>query len=1423
MKNKHFNIIITIISITTDELKNIKPTACVVVTTPAPYSIEQRTGLDVFRPWELPSPVCTEDECSSWKPFNYPPGTATPGNMSSRERGTAKGRVTKAIRTLNREISAFDHDAVEKQIETLRSAFEDFEVVHDAHHESLTVETDIRDSDAYFNEIEQDYIAVVSKANKWLFQYSRSAEDGSSNDTSLSTLCEYMSMPNISIDSFGGDPLMFKAFMSIFDETVHNKPVDDALKLSRLLQFTKGEAKSSIRHCAVVGGSSGYQQARKILSERFGDKHLIAQRVIENLKSGRPVVTPSDLQQLADDLSMASESLKSLDLFTELSNQRSMVDILQRCPAYVKTKWQRKALSKKSESGSYPSFDDFVGFIRDKAAESLDPIYGTDAMKPKSGRSNDRGFNGSLQGANGRNSGGKSYPSCVVCKSSHSLFYCDQFKSMKPTDRLAVVRQNKLCFLCLQSGHGSLNCGKTYRCSVPGCGKRHTKFVHTDNQPSRGKQQNDSDTNGSNGALGSNNGTNGSDANVGHTNATSGNVYLPILPVRINDDPRVFYCLLDSGSTNTLVDQSLASSLNLQVNNVNYSVKSVSGKSHIDKAVSMKVTTLDGSQTVKLNNVLMVPDIPANLPSVKVNVSRYPHLADLPIHYSSVGVRAQILIGLDHAHVLVPSQVRANPDGKNEPYATRTLLGWALNGPVDGVASASMASQVCAAQVCDAEDFRNSIEDQVENLWHIEVDESRDHVNSQVDEQVLQMWDRDTELIDGHYHVPIPFRTVPLDFPDNFNMAKRRLYFQKKRLDKAGLTDRYSEGIQKFMDKGYAERVPEDEISLNDGSVWYLPHFHVLHEAKGKLRIVMDCAATHQGISLNSQCHQGPNLLNNLLHILLRFRQYPYAIMADVESMYLNVRVPVAQRNALRFLYFGSEGELVYMRMTSHLFGRVFSGSASAYALQRMCRDNPTSELVTDVIMRSFYVDDLARSLTSAELAREALFDTQRTLMLGSMNLTKMIANDETIVSEIPLEHRASEVKEFKPAVIMSKALGVCWEVKADQFLYVSRPVTDGKPLTRRVILSQIATMFDPVGLVGCVIVKGRTIFQDLTRMKIGWDELVPAPVAQRWFSWFRSLDHLNVLRFDRCLLTPEFLDSAAQLVHFCDASEKAYGGCVYLRAVNRSGNIRVVLVMSKGRLAPLKRLSIPRLELCSAVESVRLDVVLRREIDIPLIDSIFFTDSQIVKSYIYNEDKRYKVFVANRLAEIRRGSRPDQWHHVDGSLTPADVLSRGCDATDVPGVWFTGPDFLYCYKSDWAEDSSVCRVGRDDPEVVSACMLDDRLDDSQRSREHPLEKLISYYSDFYKLKKAVAWFLRYKDFLRDKVNCSYSFLDASELRCAEVLLCKYVQMTSFEDEVARLSEGKNVLGCSSIVKLDPCIEDGILVVGGRLRHSALR
>lgn len=1317
------------------------------------------------------------------------------------DRRQRKGALTRIMGGIQRLIAQGDTQGVESKLEQVLQAFNTFEAAHDVYTGFLEEEKDIDESDNWYSDVEQTYIGGVKSAREWLHNASVKSSGATASIVSQTDLMSLLTIPKVELDTFSGDSLEYQSFIAIFDECVGNNSVEDQVKLTRLLQYTSGAAKAAIRNCALVGGSDGYQQARKILQSRFGNKHLVSSKIISGLKSGKSVNKSVELQQLADDLTMASTSLSKLGMLGEVDNQRTILDIVLRCPRFVQNKWRKLALDLKRDSECYPEFTRFVSFMNDIARNACDPVYGSDNFSSKQTSKsvtcsnttchNDPQVEGTHSvHSNPRKPADSGHGSCVVCKQPHRLFQCDRFKSLPPKERLQVVIDNRLCFNCLLAGHFTRECRKQSVCTVPGCGRRHTKFIHVDDIPSRGNNGNGQGT---------------FEASNASANTFGSAVYLPIVPVIVNGRIRA-HALLDSGSTNTFISKSLSTRLGLDGTQISYRMSTLCKQSEMSSRVVEMSLSPEGTGTgdgMVLKNVLVVDDIPAKYPRQVIDISKYSHLADLPITTEG---KVEILIGMDNAQLIMPIDVRSSPD--NQLYATKTRFGWSLNGPVEGATS----SEVCSHFV--------NIEQQVENLWRMDsIDDDDRLAMSREDQKVIDLWDQEVELVDGHYTLPIPWREGRPSFPNNKHSAMHRLSSLKKKLDRTDMYEKYSQSVQKFIDCGYAERVPEEELQVSDGSVWFLPHHGVVNEAKpGKIRVVFDCAATQNGISLNNQCHQGPDLNNKLISVLLKFRLYSYALTADVEAMYMQVKIPDKDRNSLRFLWYDN-GSITQYRMTSHLFGGVWCASSSTYALRRTLEDCLTSDLIRDTILKSFYVDDLLKSLMSIPEVRQVIYGSKEVLAHGGFNLVQFVVNVAAVLEEIPQSDRATAVKEIMPEM-SSKALGIKWEVCEDTFYYVSKTVSYTGKVTRRIMLSQVASMYDPLGCIGPIVHLGKVLFQEATRMRLPWDEPVSISLSQRWISWLSSLGELSRLKFSRCLIPEAFVDGVAELHHFCDASQVGYGACSYMRVINRSGKIRVTLLISKGRLVPLKSVTIPRLELASAVVAVKLETLLRRELDIPLIASTFWTDSEIVLAYIRSETRRFKVFVANRVSIIRQSSTPDQWHHISGDCNPADILSRGCVVESLPESWVSGPPMLMDYKGKWPSDRSVSsEISLDDPEVcksvdVAVCVETD-------ASAHPLELLSQHYSSYYRLRKAVSWLLRVKRYLQHSTKVSGP-VTVPELREADKVLIRYVQAEAYHKEVASLSQTNQVSRSSRLCKLMPALQDGIIVVGGRLKHSPM-
>lgn len=1297
-----------------------------------------------------------------------------------------KTQLTKESNSIRRFIAEDNITQVEDRFLKLKDVFRAFEDAHDKYHAGLQAVADIEESDQYFHEVQEDYVSTIKCTKAWLKDVAKPKEQSPSPfEMGVASL---LNLPRIELEAFDGDPLKFHGFIAIFDETVDKMVKDDQIKLTRLLQYTTGKARDAIRSCVLSSDGNGYSKAREILHQRFGSDCLVTERILSKLKEGKPVRSAEELQRLADDLSNGYMTLQQMNSLQEVNSQSYIAGITDRLQPYHRNRWRRRAMELKRDKGVYPAFGEFVNFVVREAEDALDPVYGQAARgNPNPNRSQQENKEKPKYNSSSFASGASQWRGntpCVACKSDHRLWYCDTFKAMKPIERHKLVMDHKLCVNCLLSNHAVSDCRKNSVCSVPGCGRKHTKFIHIEDQRNM---------------------PNASSTAVSASASSGENLHMPTIAVTVNNQRTC--ALLDTGSSHSFCTRSLVDRLKLQTGRtLTYQLSTLSQpvQCQTTSLVNFSVMSQDQSAVLSMTNVYIVDKIPVN--SYGAPFDCYSHLRGLPIVRNEGEV--EVLIGQDNSEALIPLDVRKGKPG--EPFAVRTLLGWVLNGPV----SAGTINERVVSHFVNLSP--SVLENAVQKLWSMENEglETAQPSWSIEDRGVIQLWDREVKFVDGRYELPIPWREG-CEVPNNRCVALSRLTSLKRNLLKKDLLSRYDQEVNKLLTAGYAEHVPPSE-EVSD-KVWYLPHHAVISDKKpGKVRIVFDCAAKFQGESLNDKCYQGPDLVNKLINVLLRFRRYKFAITADIEAMYYCVVIPPLDRNALRFLWFSGDDILTY-RMTRHVFGGVWCASSSTYALRRALVDNAhVNPLVIDAISNSFYVDDFLHSTSSSEEAIAVMSDTTSLLNVAGFRLTKFLANDRKVMEAVPESESAVAVKYFGPETI-SKALGVKWNVHDDSF-YFEVNVNDDTSVTRRKMLSTLSSMFDPLGLISPVVVRGKILFQDATRLKTHWDTPVPMELEREWGLWIRSLSTLSTLTLPRSLLTERKEDVSMEVHLFSDSSERAYGCCAYLRSINRHGEIRVTLLMSKCKVAPIKAVSIPRLELQAAALSARLGDLLLRELDLGPLPVYYWVDSEIALKYIKNEDKRFHVFIANRVSLIRSLTEPSQWSHISGKQNPSDLLTRRCLPVELLGSnWFQGPQFLRDYKSTWSVKSIDVKLRNDDPEVkpdkaVSCVVTTPTLDG--------IDRLLAYYSDWYRLKRAVAWLLRLKAILRCKQVKAAPRLQVEELAQAEVAILKYVQRQYYPAEAS----GKPVGATSRLAKLSPVLnEDGLICVGGRLDKSNLQ
>ena len=321
--------------------------------------------------------------------------------------------------------------------------------------------------------------------------------------------------------------------------------------------------------------------------------------------------------------------------------------------------------------------------------------------------------------------------------------------------------------------------------------------------------------------------------------------------------------------------------------------------------------------------------------------------------------------------------------------------------------------------------------------------------------------------------------------------------------------------------------------------------------------------------------------------------------------------------------------------------------------------------------------------------------------------------------------------------------------------------------------------------------------------------------------NWIKELNYFSNIKIPRCFQLTKALNTELHI--FCDASESAFSAVSYIR-VQTGNEIKCNLIRAKSRLAPLKKLTLPRLELQGAVLGVRLKTFITQEIDTGFDSILFWTDSMINLQYIQNEERRFKVFVSNRVSEIRRHSEVSQWRHIEGNKNPADLATRGISLEELNKTsrWLYGPEFLYKDKTEWP-NNQITRIDANDKEL-KADIGDIKLAVQTTCR---VESLIQYerFSKWTRLIHTMAYVQKFiqKCRRKDKNIEKCSTITVKEFTDAKTALIILVQNDVFHQEIIDIQDNACLKSNHALSKLDPFLYNiGLLRVGGRLKYALI-
>lgn len=867
-------------------------------------------------------------------------------------------------------------------------------------------------------------------------------------------------LPRLDLSPFDGSPLNYYSFMKSFENNVEKCTEDSSQRLQLLIQYCTGKAKDIIKGCIMLKAEEGYNTAKKLLERRFGDKYIITDAWTKRVANGPPISSNDReaLQDLSDDLENCTIILEVAGRLSEISTDEKLVKIVQRLPPYLRSRWQARAREIRDKD-EIPSINHLKELVRKAARERNDPVFGSifdrgdNKDKHPSKRttvSNHKGHVFATQ-VDVKESPVNTTTTeqrwkCFYCQGDHRLTDCKDYGAISSRDKLQFVRSRKLCENCLSSTHFAGGCKWPNACKVQDCtfSRKHLGVLHEAllslRQDKQVKQPESKDN---------------KESFVGLIDKKASREVtrikaLPIVPVKVKGKGSrnvvKVYALLDTGSTSTWCSSNLLKQLEVRGRDEEISLTTI-GRSNVHIAtqrVSLEVMDLDENVMVELSEVYTTSDLhvsSSNIPRQR-DVDFWPHLQGVKLpHIQGI---VELLIGQDVHTALEPLEVKGSKDGG--PYATKTCLGWTLNGPLGRKGTTKgQGTFYCNHDEVLQEQFNRFI-----NLEFADSIACTKTAMSQDDERVLQIYDNSVCMVDGHYQIAIPWKSESPGLPNNKPLAEHRLRLLSKRLLKDDtLLKKYGEFMDSLVEKNYARKVPQVCLSRDDGKVWYLPHHSVTHPQKPeKVRVVLDCAAKYRGVSLNATVLQGPDLTSQLIGVLTRFREEHCCLLSDVESMYYQVKVHPDDVDALRFLWYPhndlSQAPEEY-QMLVHPFGGVWSASCANYALLRTAKDNAKDYDVqaVEAVKRNFYVDDCLKSVKSEEQAVGFVQSISSLLARGGFHLTKWFSNSRRIINSIPEQERAAGLRNLDVSqndLPIERALGVRWNAEADKFVIAIKP-----------------------------------------------------------------------------------------------------------------------------------------------------------------------------------------------------------------------------------------------------------------------------------------------------------------------------------------------------------------------------------------------
>lgn len=1353
-----------------------------------------------------------------------------------------------------------DMAAAQAELDDLHSTNKRFEA---ANNDLLKLyKDDVNKTNLYMDKRRKFLLLFKSERNRLLTMLAKNkpsptvtTNDNPSNsvNSSLATKSN-LRIPKVTIPVFDGDWNKWIPFKNLYTSLIDSSPeLSDLEKHSYLRSLLSGQPEVLVRNISITGAN--YSTALDIIKKHYDDPYRQLNNHFHSLYTAQSV-NPKVKTSLRDLIVQFRQHVAGLNtIFTENSD----IDQLSQCLIYwflvktdknTRTDWEREL----AKSKSFAKFDDFIDYMDarcsafERAVENTQASENTAQKKPTStGNNNTNKKSKVALPVASENSESSRF--CVYCKEhGHFVPSCPGFRELKPADRLSFVKKRRLCHFCFRGNCNPTMCSKKlcYRCR----GKHNTLLHLGNSDKSDKKSENTSECNykadvfyESNCILNSLQDecvqstlvkasyvsalANKTDFSVNVINEDS---LLATAIVTVENTKYNLKCearaLIDSCSELNFITQNLADKMNLSLINSSFNLNAIAGLStNSQKITNLKISSLH-SNFSQIIDCSVLNIIVKMLPSEQFSVSHW----NIPLHVSladphfNIPGNIDMLLGVKiFWEILELQKINLGP---RLPILWNTKLGWLITG------SMSTLENNDFKHIFYIEQSKNNLINVMEKFWKLE--EITKKSLTADDHKCEQIFQKTTiRKPNGTFQVGLPFKRSHKLLGSSKKRALKRFYYLEKRLSvNPQLQKAYIEGMRDYINKHHFIVTDIDPYAVEEDEGYYLAHHAIVKESSSstRVRIVSDASMNSStNISLNDLLFVGPVVQQDLFTILIQFRLKKFVFMADIVQMYRQISMDPAHTKFQRLFWRETESDplKVYESIT------VTFGTSAAPYLATRCLKMLAEEsghhypLAKPVLLNNFYVDDVLAGADSIQEALEIQNQLIELLKSAGFELSKWCSNHTDLLKNIPKEKIETKFPLSFGDTKSVKSLGLLWSPINDKYKIWLHLKDINLMKTKREILSAIGSLFDPYGLIGPIIIKAKIFMQLLWQVespnsknkKLNWSDNVPDDLLSLWINFASELHYLNDIEIPRFV----FADTNAKFIElhgYCDASEKAYGAVLYLRSSTQDGQISVKLLCSKCKVAPLKKQSLPRLELCAALLLAELVDKIYKVLQVNLnISRVrLWSDSTITLSWISAPASKWQNFVANRTQKIQDLTYNYIWDHISGKINPADILSRGIEPSKFSAckTWFDGPTQLAENDQEWSKEINFQMKNLPEIELRKKDKLSLILSKAPNI-------LFRKYSNLSKLIRIVAFIFRFQ-INGSKIGCKvYGVLNLFEYQNALNVLIKLAQSEVYSDELKALNSNNSLAHTSSLRNLSPFLDNfQILRVGGRLQNSHL-